>query len=177
MAFGQSTLNDELQQSQHAQTNRQQADQPRHSLIVLQVHGGQRQGSTFQARKASFHQVFVPVSQNRFRQEQVLFRMVRAVHAPAEASHGSLNRGFISTHLDRDFSLDAHFAGMVTLLAHISFLDLFAVTQVQQTFYPALANDLFGGLAQCLDLAEVSFALLALIQSFQGSFGLAQAFL
>ena len=109
LAFGQSTLNDELQQSQHAQTNRQQADQPRHSPIILQVHGGQRQGSTFQARKASFHQVFLPVSQNRFRQGQVLLRVVRPIHAPAETDVGLLNRSFVPADPDCNFSFDPHF--------------------------------------------------------------------
>jgi len=113
--FGQFTPNDELQQSQHAQANRQQADQPRHALIILQIHGCQRQRSAFQARKASFHQIFLPVSQNRFRQGQALFCMVRPIHAPAEMSDSLRNGSFILADRDGHFSFDAHFRRALTL--------------------------------------------------------------
>jgi len=117
----------------------------------------------------------LPVSQNRFRQGQTLFCMVRPIHAPAEMSDSLRNGSFILADRDGHFSFDAHFRQALPVWAHLSFLNLFGVTQIQQPCYPVLAHDLFSRLAQGGDFREVSLALLARIQSFQGRLGFVQA--
>src|SRR3990172_3590937 len=176
LAFGQSTLNDELQQSQHSQANRQQADQAGYSIIILQVHGRQRQRSAFQTGEASFDQVFVPISQNRFRQGQMLCRVVRPIYSPAEMDVCLLDRSFIPADPQGNLSFDAHFRKPISVLAHISFFNLLREAQTQQPYYLVLAYDLFGSLTQGFDLQEVPLALLALIQSFQSRLSLVQSF-
>src|SRR5437899_7762844 len=55
----------ELQQGQNAQANRQQANEASRTLVTLQIHGCQRQRFAFEPSKATLHQVFFAVGQDR----------------------------------------------------------------------------------------------------------------
>jgi hypothetical protein len=72
--FGQTTPDVKLEQGQDAQPDGQQPDQAGSSTVILQVHGGQRQGLTFEPSKAAFHQIFFPVGQDRLFQGKLFDR-------------------------------------------------------------------------------------------------------
>ena len=173
--LSQSPSNDKLQQSQHPQTDRQQADQPGHPPIIFQEHRRQRQSSAFQTGKAPFHQVFIAISQDSFCQRQIVLRSISSIYSPTKASDGFLDSGLIPADRQAHFSFDAHFGRTISIFAHLAFLHLFGVAQIQQTFYPVLAQDFFRRLAQDFYLGEVRFPLLALIQGFQGHLGFIQS--
>jgi hypothetical protein len=116
-------------------------------VITLHIHRPQRQRAPLKAAQTAFHQIFTAVSQHRLLKRELLFRLIRAVHPPAQPTHRRLQCLLVHPHLHGGLTVLLHIRRPILICSHRVRRGVMIVAKPQEFFDAVMLDHLVRRLA------------------------------